>query len=438
MDSNNAGRLDVDVLIVGGGMAGGLMACALASSSLSVLVIDAGGVPSMPSGDAEMRVSAITEASFHMLENVGAWQCLAADRLAPYTSMDVWDADGSGRVTFDAGAVQAEQLGWIVENSALTAALYQCCQGGGQEGCQEGDEEDRQENFHKSEKKNLNNKNIDWRYQTRIKHLVRQEGGWRATLSNDDEIHATLIVGADGARSMVRSAAGIAAAPKESGHRAIVATIETEKSHQFCARQRFMDSGPLALLPLFGNGQRFSLVWSLPPERAEQLMLLGEEEFERQLTLASEAVLGNCRLVGRRGVFPIHTLHASEYIASHLALIGDAAHVVHPLAGQGINLGFLDAAVLAEEMLRAHDQGLSIAEPQVLARYQRRRRGHNGLVLNALNGLKSVFGQKDPAVRFIRNTGMRWVNNLPMAKSLLASEALGRHGDRPALAKKLL
>lgn len=398
---------DTEVLIIGGGMAGGMLAAALTGTGLRCVVLDRAPAPQMPDGEADMRVSALTEASMHMLANVGAWSRMPRARTAPYQRMDVWDGDGTGRVSFDASAVQANALGWIVENSLVTAALYQ------------------------------SRGETDWRAGVDIDALSRGPDGWRVRLGDGDEIIAQLLVGADGARSTVRELAGIAAAPKDSGHVAIVATVASELPHGGCARQRFLETGPLALLPLFGDGHRFSLVWSATPALAQSLMQLDDETFSAQLTEASEGVLGQCKLVGRRGAFPIHTLHASEYVADGLALIGDAAHVVHPLAGQGINLGFLDAAVLAEELARAKARAVPITDVTVLKRYQRRRRAHNAVMLTALNGIKTFFGQRDPALRFIRNTGMNWVNRLPLAKGVLANEALGRHGDLPDLARRL-
>lgn len=397
----------VDVLIIGGGMAGGMLASALVDCNLKCALVDRAPAPVMPDGEADIRVSALTEASQQMLTNVGAWKYIPVQRLAPYQRMEVWDGDGTGRVSFDAASVQASELGWIVENAVVTAALYQRCVDA-----------------------------TDWYSNTAIETIDRMAGGWRVRLAGGEEIHATLLVGADGARSIVRERAGIACAPKDSGHVAIVASIEVELTHQGCARQRFLDSGPLALLPLFGDGHSISLVWSATPDYAQQLVQLSDDDFSYQLTLASEQVLGQCRLLGKRGAFPIHTLHASEYIADGLALIGDAAHVVHPLAGQGINLGFLDAAVLAEEIAKAHARNLAITDSSVLHRYQRRRRAHNAVMLNALNGIKRLFGERDPAIRFIRNTGMNWVNRLPMAKSFFAHEAMGRGGDLPILARR--
>ena len=407
MVSSSGACEKVDVLIAGGGMAGGLLAAALKSSSLGIMVVDAAPAPALPDGEAGARVSALTEASFHMLRNVGAWAHMPRERLAPYQRMDVWDGDGTGRVEFEAASVQAQQLGWIVENAVVTAALFRACA-----------------------------EEIDWRAGEKIAALEKLSSGWRVTLAGGAQIETTLLVGADGANSMVRSHAGIAASAKDTGHIAIVATVAVEQSHGACARQRFMDSGPLALLPLFGDGHRCSLVWSTTPALAERLMSLSDADFERELTLASEGVLGRCALAGKRFAFPIRTRHASEYVGHHLALIGDAAHVVHPLAGQGINLGFLDAGVLAEELLRAQQRSIDIADDSVLRRYQRRRRAHNALMLNSFNGIKALFGQGDPAVRLLRNTGMNWVNRLPGAKAFFAREALGRNGDLPLLARR--
>lgn len=396
----------VDIVIAGGGMAGGLLAAALRDSGLRIVVLDAAPIPTLPENEPEQRVSALTEASMQMLANVGAWQRMPVQRLAPYQRMDVWDGNGSGRVTFSAQEARADQLGWIVENRLVTAALYQACVD-----------------------------NVDWRAQRTLVNAQRTAGGWLLECDNGDRLHARLLVGADGARSAVRSYAGIAAAPKDSGHIAVVAPVHTEIKHGACARQVFLESGPVALLPLYGDGHLSSLVWSAPPALAQHLMSLDDDAFSAALTHASENVLGRCELAGRRGAFPIHTVHASEYVGHHLALIGDAAHVVHPLAGQGINLGFLDAGVLAEEILRAQQRGVALGDATVLARYQRRRRAHNALMLNALNGIKTFFGQRDPALVFLRNTGMRLVNRLAPVKSLLAAEALGRHGDLPALAR---
>lgn len=412
-----------DVLIVGGGMAGGLMAAALMHSGLSVVVLDAAPVPKMPAGAATPRVSALTEASQHMLANVGAWQKIPPARIQPYDRMHVWDGDGTGDVHFAAQDLHTDALGWIVENEALVAALYQAVTQK-----QDGDVPQPLAATR-------------WEANARTDSIRRSEQGWRLKLADGRRFCAPMLVGADGARSAVRQTAGIPGTPRDTGHVAIVGSATTALPHGACARQRFIDSGPLALLPLCdGEGasgvlHQVSIVWSLWPGEAERLMALDDAAFDIALTQASTGCLGDMQFQGRRLVFPIQELHASSYIADGLALIGDAAHVVHPLAGQGINLGLLDAAVLAEEMLRALQRGLPHWHASALRRYERRRRGHNALMLNALHGFKVLFETSAPPVRMARNMGMNLVNRVLPARNLFARQAMGRGGDLPQLAR---
>lgn len=396
-----------DLVIVGGGPVGGLLALALADLGLRPLVLDAAPAPVAPRGHPALRVSALSEASQRMLFRVGAWQRLAPERLGPYRRMEVWDGDGTGRVEFDAVSVQAEQLGWIVENDAVTAALYQEASARG----------------------------LPWRAEARIGAIRAGDDGWLLSLADGETLHAPLLVGADGARSLVREAAGIATSVRDSGHVAVVGVVNTEHDHGGCARQRFIDSGPLALLPLFGAGRTSSLVWSVPPDEARRLLALDDAAFGAALTRAAESCLGQCLPSGPRGAFPIRPLHASEYVRPRLALVGDAAHVVHPLAGQGVNLGLLDAAVLAEEIARARAAGLPLWHDSALRRYQRRRRAHNGVMLHSLNGMKTLFELRDPRLRLLRNLGLNGVQRLPPLKRFFVREALGRIPDLPALAR---
>ena len=409
-DSSPAPSSSPDLLILGGGMAGGLLAALLADSGLRVVLLDGAAEPVMPEAEPRLRVSAISEASHNMLRRAGVWDLLPQQRVCAYTSMSVWDADGTGRVDFRAGDAGAERLGWIIENDLIVAALYQRCRAA---------------------------ENIDWRNGARVEAVSRAGERWQVVLTSGEILSAPMLVGADGANSMVRSAAGIPASPRDSGHVAIVACIESEQPHGDCARQRFIESGPLALLPMYGDGHGLSIVWSLWPQAAEPLMKLDDESFSRELTLASEACLGELRLASKRVVFPVRELHASDYVRDGMALIGDAAHVVHPLAGQGINLGLLDAGVLAEEMLRARERGLPFHHIAALQRYQRRRRGHNLLMQNAMRGFKVLFEQRSPLLRFVRNSGLSMVNDLGPLKGLFARQALGLGGDLPGSARSL-
>jgi len=397
-----------DIVIVGGAMAGGMQAVSLASTGLSVRLLDAGPPPQMPEGPCATRVVALNEASQHMLEHLGVWALMPQERIQPYDKMQVWD--GSGEVFFDGPELGAAQLGYIVENNAVAAAMYRWVE--------------------------QSDANIKWQNHEHIVRFERTSEGWRLITNTEQEYYCALLIGADGARSSVRQAVGIAGVPEFSGHIAIVGAIRTENPHGNCARQRFLETGPLALLPAAGDGHDVSIVWSLVPEEAKRLFALSEAEFNRELTLASEHCLGELALETQRAQFPIHYFHASQYHRPQVALISDAAHVVHPLAGQGINLGLLDAAVLAEEIQRALDRGLPFVHLSVLERYERRRRFHNGSMVRALKGFKLLFEQRSLEWRWLRNTGMRWVNRLAPIKQSFTAHALGRTGDLPQIAKR--
>lgn len=395
---------DIDIVIVGGGMAGGMLAASLAEQSLQIVLLDAAPAPQYPQGESALRVSALTETSESLLQRAQVWPLMPVARMQPYEQMEVRDGDGTGEVHFSAADANASHLGTLVENDAVVAALYQRC---------------------------LSLTRVQWRNDCRVSAIARADDGWRIALSDGEVLKTRLLVGADGARSMVRSAAGLQAQSRDTGHVAIVATLTTELPHQRCARQAFLDSGPVALLPLYGDGHSCSLVWSLWPERAQQLMQLPGDGFARELTKATQSWLGEISLASERLAFPIHDLHAGNYVADGVALIGDAAHVVHPLAGQGINLGLLDAAVLAEEICRALAAGRQWHSLPLLQRYQRRRRGHNAMVVSAMRGFKVLFEQRSPVLRFVRNAGMSMVDRHHIFKGLLARQALGRFDDAP-------
>lgn len=401
------------ILIVGGGMTGGLLAILLAEQGLQVTVLDGAPAPRFPEGEAQLRVSTLTEASYWLLKNSGVWELLQPGRVQPYAAMQVWDQDGSGEVQFQASEVGAESLGWLLENNHLAAALYQRAQA---------------------------LENLNWLCDVQVDGARKQHGGWQVSAAGQ-HWQADLLVGADGANSRVRDWAGISGSPKDSGHHALVATIATAQPHGGCARQVFMESGPLALLPLYddpqlGEGRQCSIVWSAWPQRIAELREMDEARFALELQAACGEVLGPVQLLGPRAVFPIQERHAGSYIAEGLALVGDAAHVIHPLAGQGVNLGLLDAAVLAEEVGQAVAAGRGCADGFALARYQRRRRGENLLMQNAMRGFKGLFEQRALPLRWLRNTGMRWVNQAGPLKRQLVQQALGRGGDVPLLARQ--
>ena len=404
--------MQADLIIVGAGMVGSALALALEHSGLEILVVDGGPLSVKPfaaEGAFEPRVSALSAASQRILERLGVWEGIAARRVSPYRDMRVWDGSGTGSVHFAAASVHAEVLGHIVENRVVQDALL-----------------DR-----------LHDSQIGLLGSARLEQLRRSGDGWLLTLADGRELRAPLLVAADGANSAVRRLAGCATREWDYLHHAIVTSVRCERPHQETAWQRFTDDGPLAFLPLARQGDQHwcSIVWSTVPAEAERLMALDDEAFRHELGKAFEWRLGQVTGADPRLCIPLRQRHAKRYVESGLALIGDAAHSIHPLAGQGVNLGFLDAAVLAEVLQHALQRGEQANDVRVLSRYERRRMPHNLAMMAAMEGFERLF-QADPLpIRLLRNSGLNWVDELPDAKALFVRRALGLVGDLPALAQ---
>jgi len=404
--------MQADLIIVGAGMVGSALALALEHSGLEILVVDGGPLSVKPfaaEGAFEPRVSALSAASQRILERLGVWDGIVARRVSPYRDMRVWDGSGTGSVHFAAASVHAEVLGHIVENRVVQDALL-----------------DR-----------LHDSQIGLLGSARLEQLRRSGDGWLLTLADGRELRAPLLVAADGANSAVRRLAGCATREWDYLHHAIVTSVRCERPHQETAWQRFTDDGPLAFLPLARQGDQHwcSIVWSTVPAEAERLMALDDEAFRHELGKAFEWRLGQVTAADPRLCIPLRQRHAKRYVESGLALIGDAAHSIHPLAGQGVNLGFLDAAVLAEVLQHALQRGEQANDVRVLSRYERRRMPHNLAMMAAMEGFERLF-QADPLpIRLLRNSGLNWVDELPDAKALFVRRALGLVGDLPALAQ---
>jgi 2-octaprenylphenol hydroxylase len=406
---------DSDVLIIGGGIVGSTLALLLGEAGWRVTIVDAAPAPeideTLGQGKPALRVSALTAASQRLLTSLDVWPWLAARRVAAYRGMRVWDAEGSGEIGFDADDVGVDALGHIVENELLLAALARRLQA---------------------------LPSVERLSNVRLTGYVRDAGQAVITLDNGEQRRAPLIVGADGANSPLRGMAGIPVRERDTGQAAVVTTVRTSIGHGGVARQAFLATGPLAFLPLIveGRDDHCSIVWSTTPGEARRLTALGETDEGRaqlgvELAQGLGRRLGDVEVIDGAPHFPITQRHAQRYVDDGLALVGDAAHSLHPLAGQGVNLGLMDAAVLAEEWIRARRRGAPAGDRRILARYERRRRDDNAAMLAAMQGFQRLFGSQQPALRLARNWGLSGVDRLMPVKRLLIRQALGEYGDLP-------
>ncbi len=395
------------MVIVGAGIAGSALAARLSGAGLSIALVEAQPLapPRLPAArdlaSFDPRVSALTPRSRALLEEVGAWQAIADYRLCTYSHMTVWDADGTGVIEFDRQEVGADCLGHIVENRAIVAALLAVVEAGA---------------------------DITLFGETAVQACARDNNGrLHLTLAGGRELQPALVVAADGAQSPLRDMLQFPTREWDYGHRAVVATVQLERAHQDTAWQRFMPSGPLALLPLPGADDEHycSIVWSLSEALVDEIMALDDAAFCARLGLASEHCLGEVVGTSQRFAFPLRQRHAVDYVQPGVALVADAAHTIHPLAGQGINLGLADVAVLAAEVTAGTARGAGPGDFALLRRYQRQRKGENLLMMAAMDGFKRLFEQDALPLRWLRNTGLKGVNRLPPVKQQLMRHAMG-------------
>ncbi|HEB92706.1 MAG TPA: 2-octaprenyl-3-methyl-6-methoxy-1,4-benzoquinol hydroxylase [Gammaproteobacteria bacterium] len=386
-----------DVIIIGGGMVGASLACALADSTLSIAVIEGLEPPGeWPADSFDIRVSAITRASENLFRRLGAWPAMETMRVQPYEAMDVWDATGAGHIHFDAAELGEPNLGHIIENRVITQALLQ-----------------RLRQYD----------NIDYCCPTRPTRLMLRNDHAQLQLDDGYLLQTSLIIGADGAHSWLRQQAGIEVQERHYQQTAVVATVQTGHYHGDTAWQCFLPSGPLAFLPLPDG--RSSIVWSTSAEEAERLLALDDADFMSALGEAFMHRLGSVTGVGPRGAFPLKGRHAKEYVKPHLALVGDAAHTIHPLAGQGVNLGLADVEELAAVVLEAHHAQRPIDSFKTLRRYERARRGANLLMLDAMGAFKALFSNDTPGLRELRNLGLNLADHAGLLKRLIVAQAMG-------------
>ncbi len=395
-----------DVVIIGGGMVGATLARALTHSRLRIALIEP-HPPQTQHSDTlfDLRVSAITRASQRIFETLGVWQDMVARRVSPFREMHVWEEQGK-ELHFDSADLSEPYLGHIIENSVITAGLY------------EGIEQQA---------------NLTCLFGKSCRQLTRTDTGWQLQLDDGSTLQANLLVGADGTRSWLRQQMQITVRGWDYDHAAVVTYVKTEKSHQDTAWQRFVNKGPLAFLPLTGGYS--SIVWSTQPENASRLCDIPESAFTEELASAFAFRLGRILEVGPRAMYPLRFLMADQYVKEGIALVGDAAHTMHPLAGQGVNLGLLDAAALAEVLHDASKARRAIGSLQTLRRYERWRRSENLSMLVMVDQIQRLFGNDQPLLRWLRTTGMGIVSHIPLVKDEIIEHAMGNRGDLPKMAK---
>ncbi len=395
-----------DVVIAGGGMVGAALACALGDSGLKVAVLENREPSPPPAQGYDLRVSAVTLASVSIFQAVGAWDAMK-HRASPVREMKVFDATGTGSIHFDAAEMGEPCLAYIIENNLMQSALIE-----------------RLHHF----------TNIHYLCPVEIETLELNPDAAMLKLKDGRKLNARLLVGADGAQSRVRELAGIERHRHVLNQSSIVATVTTEKPHADTARQRFLPAGPLAFLPL-PEPHTCSIVWSADTARADALMALDDAAFLAELQTAFDT-LGQIKTVSPRAVFPLALSLAKSYVADRLALIGDAAHTVHPLAGQGVNLGYLDAATLAEVLLDAAAEKKDIGTTRVLRRFERWRKGDNMVTVSITGGFRYLFSNELPGVRELRNFGLSLTDAATPLKNLIMRRASGLEGELPRLARR--
>lgn len=398
-----------DIVIVGGGIVGLTLAAALAPHSLKIAILDNKTINTIPSSDKfDLRVSALNHASQRILDNLDIWQEIAdGKRLSEFENMLVWDSVGQSDIKFDCTEIGYSSLGYIVENSVLQNAIL---------------------------KKLSHYENISLISPVHTLSLGKDDDLITITTQEGHSLRTKLLVGADGANSWVREQAHISIYCWSYNHHAIVTTVEVEQSHQKTAWQCFLPTGPLALLPL-ADTKYCSVVWSTTIENSSQIMQMSDEDFNQAITSAFEFRLGKIRKVDQAINFPLFMRHAKSYVQSRLVLVGDAAHTIHPLAGQGVNLGIMDAACLAEVIIDAYQNQQDWGRYTSLRSYERWRKGDNWLMITAMEIFKRLFASDASPIIASRNLGLQLADRTAFIKNHFIHHALGIKGNLPKLAK---
>lgn len=396
-----------DIVIVGGGMVGATVACALGDSDLAIAIIE----QSMPKAYAkdqphDMRVSALSIASKNILQAVGAWNGIESRRFCPFRRMRVWES--AGDTEFCSDKINYSELGYIVENRITQLALLE-----------------RLGDFD----------NIDLICPACINNIDSTDDCETIILDNGDELMTKLVIAADGGQSRIRQYASLGVTSWDYQQHAMVIYVATDYEQQDITWQRFVPSGPQAFLPL--PGQYASLVWYNSPDEVKRLKKLSKEDLLAELLQTFPKDLGQIQQILGVASFPLKRQHAQHYVKKHFALVGDAAHMINPLAGQGVNIGLLDAAALAQVLLEAHSEMGDISEFSVLRRYERIRRHENLKMMTVMDAFYRVFSNQIVPLKFFRNLGLGMAERITPVKHKVMRMAMGVDGELPKLAKGL-
>lgn len=384
-----------DAVIVGGGVVGAACALALAGEGLQVAMVE-GREPSLWSPQKpDLRVFAFAADNAALLESLGVWKQIDQARARAYRRMRVWDAAGGGDLTFDADTLGRRELGWIVENGLLVDRLWSALPAAG----------------------------VQLYCPARVEAMEQDAQGVRLRLDDGRRVEASIAIAADGAESTLRSLAGLEVSRHDYGQRGVVAYVESALPNEDTAWQRFLDTGPLAVLPFDRN--RSSIVWTLPDAEAERVLALDEDSFNRELTNAFAGRLGEMRLVSARAAFPLRRQLASAYVAGRVLTLGDAAHVVHPLAGQGVNLGLRDVAGLRDLVRTAKQRRQDWSSPHRLQRWARTRRSENTVAAYSFDAINKVFSNDEMHLTLVRGVLLGLAGKMPPLMSVFWKRASG-------------
>lgn len=414
--ARSAAVLAVDALIVGGGMVGLTLAAALGGAGLTVVLVDREAPARQSAAAFDGRTSAIAFGSQRGLVALGLWPALAPDAEA---ILDIRVSDGGSPLFlhYDHREVGGVPLGYIIENRSIRRALF-----------------DHVRRI----------ATVTHKAPTTVRSMEVRAGGVEAVLGDGTTVRAPLVVGADGPRSALRRQAGIALTEWRYRQTGIVCTMVHEQPHRGIAHERFLPAGPFAVLPMTDDRavpdgtlgrHRSSIVWTERAELAPAMLALDDDAFSEELAERFGPHYGAVRVTGPRWSYPLALHHAESYVAPRLALVGDAAHLIHPIAGQGLNLGLRDIAALAEVLVDARRLGLDIGAPDVLARYQRWRRFDNTVLVAATDALNRLFSNDVPLVTLARDLGLGAVNRVPPLKRFFMRHAMGVVGELPRLLK---